>query len=79
MPLTNDHYCEGVAARRSASSGELTKGPYPTGSIEGWAWTRGFLAEPRTRKGPEEAIARIAREGVQGHNMREIALSWEQL
>lgn len=79
MPKTNDEYCEGVLARRDQSSGEITRCPYPTGSMKGWAWTKGFLAQPRQPPDPAEGRARLVREGVQGHNMREIAAGLSQL
>lgn len=77
MPMTNDDYVAGCRARREQEAGGKTAVcPFRTGDLRGASWLKGFLAVPKPKPDGAQALAKLAKDGVQGHNMAEIAASW---
>ena len=69
MPLTNDDFCLGTHSRGVLQP----KCPFPQGSVRAWSWWKGQRSPEPESPDPGEALAKLLRDGPQGHNMTELA------
>lgn len=69
MPMTNDDFCLGARSRGAP----WAKCPFPESSMRAWSWWKGYLSAERVKPDGQVALQKLARDGVQGHNMKELA------